>query len=483
MLQLRPYQQKAIDQTIGLVKSGCRKIIIRAPTGAGKTIIASRIIYGAQAKGSRVLFLAHRTELITQCSEKLSQMDVYHGIIKSGFNPAATAKVHIASVATLVNRKYSDPDIIIIDECHHARAASYEKIIKRYPNALLIGLTATPARTDGKGLGTLFDTIVGVTDYTDLIEQGFLVPFVIYEPTQIDFTGVDTCAGDFNKKQAQERLQKSKIFGDIIENWQKKASDRSTIVFAASVENSQELVKSFQAIGVVAAHVDGTTKDDERKKIFDGFRAGKIQILCNVGVATEGTDLPIASCVVLANPTRSLVLHHQMVGRGLRIYPGKTDCIILDHVGNNHRLGWIDDEIEWTLDCNKKAVNKTRKGPTAPSIRTCPECYYSMKGASPVCERCGHKFPVKSREIKQVAGDLREAVRKSKEYRTNRDPLTFYCDKLIIGKEKGYRPGWAAVQYKMVFHQFPRFDNGDIQIRMMELEMERRFEWVKDSEA
>lgn len=474
MFVLRPYQEQAVSNVIAAIKRGVRRIIIRAGTGAGKTVIASRIIHGSQAKGKRVLFLAHRAELIFQCSQKLADMDVHHGIIMGTYPQSVTARVHIASVSTLVNRQYPDPDIIIIDECHHARAGSYEKIIARYPKALLIGLTATPARLDGKGLGTLFDEIVDVSSYTDLIEAGYLVPFRIFEPTNIDFSGVKTVAGDFNKKQAHERLAKSKIYGDILEHWQRLAADRSTILFAASVEDSKRLVDSFTAAGVVACHVDGTTKAEERKKSFDGFRSGKIQVLCNVGIATEGTDLPVASCIVLANPTKSLVLHHQMVGRGLRINPGKQDCLILDHVGNHGRLGWIDDEILWTLDCQKMTRNKTRET-TAP-IRTCPKCYYCMKGGTNVCERCGHEFKVKSREPKKVDAELKEATRSGapKTYTTHKDELTFLAEKMLTARRKSYRPGWAMVQFKMVFGRYPRLSNEDVKIRIMELEMEGR---------
>jgi superfamily II DNA or RNA helicase len=371
-----------------------------------------------------------------------------------------------------VNRNFPEPDIIIIDECHHARAASYEKIINRYPNALLIGLTATPARTDGKGLGTLFSVIVNVISYPQLIEQGWLVPFVLYEPTDIDFSGVTTTGGDFNKKQADERLAKSKIYGDVLEHWQKLAHDRSTVLFASSVEDSKRFAESFEQIGVVAAHVDGATKEDERKRIFDGFRAGKIQVLCNVGVATEGTDLPIASCIVLANPTRSLVLHHQMVGRGLRINEGKTNCLILDHVGNHKRLGWIDDEIEWTLDCNKKATNKTMA--TAPSIRRCPKCFFSMRGGTNKCEACGHEFKVKARELKTVSGELKEATRSGKpvSYRPRGDELTYFAERLLEAKLKSYRPGFAIGRFRAVYGHYPKFDREDLAIRLMELEME-----------
>ena len=480
MLVLRPYQETAINQIIAAIKKGYKKIIVRAPTGAGKTIIASRIINGAIAKGNRLLFMAHRSELIYQCSEKLDWLNVFHGIIMGKNNPQSSARCHVASVQTLVNRNLPEPQIIIIDECHHARAATYEKIIVRYPNAIVIGLTATPARTDGKGLGHIFETIIDVISYNQLIEQNFLVPFKIFEPTEIDFTGVRTVGGDFNKKQAHEKMKQSTVYGDVLDHWKRLASDRSTLLFAANVQDSINFRDAFLSLGVVAAHVDGKTKTEERKKIFNGFRKGKIQVLTNVGVATEGTDLPCASCISLAAPTKSLVLHHQMVGRGLRIHPesGKQDCLILDHVGNHKRLGWIDDDIEWTLSDSKRAINKTTSGPTAPSIRLCPECYLSMRGGSNKCERCGYNFPVKKRELKTVDAQLKEATRTGKRvYRVRDDELTYYAKMVMKGVDNGYKPGYANGRFRAVFGYWPqgRIKMEDVDIRILELKLEK--EW------
>ena len=473
---LRPYQEKGIKDLSKEIIAGLKKLVLRAPTGAGKTIMASRIIKGAMKKGNRLLFLAHRSELIFQCSEKLTELGVFHGIIMGKHNPQASAKCHVASVQTLVNRKIQEPQIIIVDECHHARAKSYEKIINRYPNAVVIGLTATPARTDGKGLGSIFQKIVETVSYTELIEQNYLVPFRIFEPTNIDFTGVSTVGGDFNKKEAHKRMKASKVYGDVIEHWKRLASDRSTILFAANVQDSLNFVDTFSSLGVVAAHVDGKTKAGERKKIFDGFRKGKIQVLCNVGVATEGTDLPIASCLSIVKPTKSLVLHHQMDGRGLRIHPesGKRDCLILDHVGNHKRLGWIDDDIEWTLADTKRATNKSQLGPQAQSIRTCPECFFSMRGGSNSCERCGYKFPIKKRKLETVKADLREATRTGKRvYRTRQDGLTYYAKQVMYGQERGYKPGYANGRFRAVFGHWPTFNMKDVQIRIMELKYEQ----------
>ena len=469
---LRPYQLRAVDSVIGTIKSGVRKIVLRAPTGAGKTIIASRIIEGAKSKGNRVVFLAHRTELIDQCSEKLTDIGVSHGIIQGSRKMSISELVQVASVQTLINRNIPEPQIIIIDEAHRARAKTYEDIVNRYPNAFVLGLTATPCRTDGRGLGAIFDKILDTIDYTTLIEQGYLVPFIVYAPPMsFSMQGVKKTAGDFNKKETASRLGKSKIYGDVIEHWQKKASDRSTIVFCCSVEHSKAMCDRFKKIGVSAVHIDGKTHKTKRKESIEKVRAGEIQVLCNVGIATEGTDLPIVSCIVLANPTFSLSLHQQMIGRGLRIHPesGKHNCLILDHVGNHNRLGWIDDEIEWTLNDKVKAKRSGKSERKAMSVRTCPKCFLAMKSDVEVCPSCGYKFDF-SRDIKAVAGNLKEATRKNKNYRMPKnDPLTYYVKQIIKAKEAGYKRGWALRRFRFMFGKYPSYTPEQVIIKRWEL--------------
>lgn len=467
---LRPYQNQAVKDIISAIKAGIKKIILRSPTGSGKTIIASRIISGARKKGNSVLFLAHRTELINQCSAKLSEMSVPHGIIQGTRNTSLGELVQVGSVATVVNRKIKTPDIIIIDEAHRARAKSYEKIVDRYPNAFVLGLTATPCRTDGRGLGEIFDKIIATIGYQELIEQNYLVPFSIYSPPMaFTMKGIKKTAGEYNKKDVSQKLAGSKIYGDVISHWQKLAKGRTTLVFCVSIEHSKAMAKKFNDIGVVAEHIDGKSKPDHRKKCIEGLRSGAIQVLCNVGVCTEGTDIPRVSCIVEANPTASLSLHHQMIGRGLRIHPesGKRNCIILDHVGNHNRLGWIDDEIEWTLETTKKAKRKSSSKPLL-SVRTCPKCFLSMKSGIEVCPGCGYKFEP-MRKVKEHSGSLREAMRRPKVYRTNDDGLTYFTKKILQAEEKKYKRGWAIGAYRRLFNQYPSFSQEAIEIRRMEL--------------
>lgn len=470
-MQLRPYQVEAVRRLRREFANGANAVILVMPTGAGKTVVASEIVKKAVAKGSKVLFLAHRTELIEQCAAKLRELDILFGIIKAGYPTTITAPVQIASVQSLARRETFPPDIIVVDECHHTMAATYRNILNRFPNAITIGLTATPARTDGKGLGDVFDGMVVATTYDELLSGGFLVPFRVFSPSKLDMTGVRTVAGDFSKRQVAEIVQSSKLYGDITGTWKRTASDRRTLLFAASVQHSQDLVAAFQAEGIRADHVDGTTPVEERACLFREIQTGNLQVLSNVGVATEGTDLPAISCVILANPTKSIVLHQQMVGRGLRPAPGKRDLIILDHAGNHTRNGFVNEPIEWGLEGTSKTSGDKRE--KVPQVRVCPQCFLCLPGGTLDCPSCNYHWKVEGRNPKLVSDTLREITSitrpptEKRPYRTNLDPLEYYLKQYKTAVEKGYRTGWAKYKFKIVFEEWPRWRDAEMN-RMLE---------------
>lgn len=311
---LRDYQQRALDELRSGILAGYRRPLLVAPTGAGKTSIAAELIRLATARGRRILFLAHRTELIEQCSERLDGQGVDHGIIKANhWRRKPHHQVHVASVPTLVNRQLSTPpDIIIIDECHRARSDSYQHIIDRYPQAVIIGLTATPIRTDGKGLGNIFNVMVQCPSVAALTAMGHLVPTRVFAPSKPDLTGVKKTAGDFNQQGIQNAMNRPTITGDIVATWKRLASDRITVLFATGIEHSLHLRDAFLAAGISAEHLDGDTEADRRRKLLADLAAGRIRVLCSVGVLTEGWDSPGVSCAILARPTASTGLYLQM---------------------------------------------------------------------------------------------------------------------------------------------------------------------------
>jgi superfamily II DNA or RNA helicase len=222
-------------------------------------------------------------------------------------------------------------DLVVVDEAHHVLAQSYKRILEIYPRAIVLGLTATPCRGDGRGLGNAFDVLIEAASVGDLVEQKYLVPTVVYAPVRPDLTGIQVKRGDYVEEQLAARMNTAQLVGDIVEHWHRLAGPRRTVVFATGVGHSRHIRDEFRRAGVLAEHLDGSTPTDERDRILAQLAAGQIDVVTNAMVLTEGWDSPSVSCLVLARPTKSLGLYRQMVGRVLRPAPGKTDALILDH--------------------------------------------------------------------------------------------------------------------------------------------------------
>lgn len=470
---LRPYQAKVIADVASEQAAGRRRILIVSPTGSGKTVIAGGLIEDAAMQGMSVLFLAHRRELIGQASAKLYAIGVDHGIVQAGFPTRPGAAVQVASISTLharairSNRMELPPaDLVIVDEAHHATASSYRTLLDAYPGAVIIGLTATPSRSDGRGLGAVFECIVECPQVADLIAMGFLVPYRIYAPASPDLTGVRVERGDYVEKDLAQRMNTAGLVGDIPTNWHRLAERRPTVVFATGVGHSISIRDAFRQTGVLAEHIDGTTPIEERDRILRQLSTGAVDVICNAMVLTEGWDCPAASCVVLARPTRQLGLYRQMVGRVLRPAPGKTDAIILDHAGAVFAHGFPDDPIEWTLDPDDRATNKkhaARSDYRAPGLTKCPECS-AVRMAGQPCPQCGWRPKPKGIPINVVDGDLASVARD----RTTRAPIYSAADKLLfyrqlvwIARERGYRDGWCAHKYREKFGDWPKVRHVD----------------------
>jgi superfamily II DNA or RNA helicase len=447
-MQLRGYQQQAIDDLRNACRAGAKAPLLCLPTGGGKTIIFSAIANSAAARGKHVLILVHRRELLHQASRKLTDIGLDHGLIAAGI-PATDHPVRIASVQTLVRRLSRmdwQPSLIIIDEAHHASAGSWDRVLCHWPDAYRLGVTATPCRLDGRGLASAFDQLVLGPSVADLISAGFLSPARIYAPPVIaDLAGLRRRAGDYAADQAATAMDRPTVTGDAIGHYQRLAQGQRAIAFCCSIDHAAHVTAAFNTAGIRAAALLGNTPD--RDAVVAGFDAGSVQILVTVDVVSEGFDIPAASCAILLRPTQSLGLYLQQVGRVLRPAPGKQAAVILDHVGNVHRHGFPDDHREWTLEEGARRAT----GTAAPSVRTCPECFAAFKPA-PICPACGAACaPIKSRKIQQLAGELtelrREAVRQRIEERTalrrQQQTARTLPQLLALAKERGYSPGWA----------------------------------------
>jgi DNA repair protein RadD len=458
-MQLRAYQQQAISDLRMAYRSGSAAPLLVAPTGMGKTVVFAAITQAAAARGRQVLILVHRRELIHQASAKLAAIGVDHGVIAAGITPA-NASVQVASVQTLIRRLdcAAAPDLIIIDEAHHAVAGNtWGRIIDHWPNSLLLGVTATPVRQDGRGLGCMFDHLVLGPSTAELIATGYLTPARIYAPPPVaDLTGIHRRAGDYAIDEAAERMDRPTVTGDAISHYQRIGAGQPAIAFCCNVKHAEHVCHAFKVAGIRAATLLGNTTD--RDALVARFAAGFIDVLVTVDVVSEGFDCPGAAVAILLRPTQSEGLYLQQIGRVLRPAQGKQAAVVLDHVGNVHRHGWPDDHRDWSLADRER---RTRASAAAPSVRTCPECFAAFKPA-PVCPCCGAQCArIKSGIIREIAGDLCELKRDIKVG----DKVNFWT---------GADEGWTGLfQVTQVYDAWDRFGNNgphaDIQSLRTEL--------------
>ena len=449
LMPLRPYQEQAIASVRIAVMQADRALLVM-PTGSGKTVVFSEICRLAREKKRKVLILVHRRELIKQASDKLKKAGVRHGIIASGFNPSRSP-VQVASVQTLIRRLNTSsftPDLIIIDEAHHAVAGSWDKIIGHFADAKIIGVTATPARLDGRGLGTHFSTLVSGPSVAQLTKLGFLSQHRVFAPPVIaDLSNVRTRAGDYASDQLSAAMDRPTVTGDAVSHYRQLADGLPAIAFCCSVAHATSVCASFNAAGYRAKLVTCNLPIEERDEAISGLADGRTQVLCSVDVVSEGTDVPAVSAAILLRPTQS-ALYLQQVGRILRPQSGKI-AIVLDHVGSTLKHGFVDDVRVWDLESKPK---RQRKDEPAVQVRQCPSCFAAFK-PQPVCPMCGHEFPVKpKRELTEREGELKELrrldaldrIEKKKEIGRART----LPELLALAKKKGYKPGWA---YKIFY--------------------------------
>lgn len=459
---LRPYQSQAIAEARDALRVH-RRVLIVAPTGAGKTTIAADIIRRAVERGGVVWFLAHRKELIDQASARLDQFGIAHGVIMAQhWRDRPHERVQVASVQTLVNRDVDiRPSLIIIDEAHRATANSYQTVIENAGKPRVIGLTATPIRGDGKGLGTMFDAMVQCPPIRQLMADGYLVPALAYAGKRVDLSGVEVRGSDYDPTQLNDAMNKPHLIGDAVSEWRRLAAGRPTMVFAAGVKHSKTLVEAFLAAGVAAAHLDGETPKQEREVILKRLANGRLTVVSNAMVLTEGVDVPVVSCVVLARPTKSKGLYLQMAGRGLRTAPGKADCLILDHGNCTMEHGLVDRDQNWQLtdDATRK---RSKQVSYAETFKVCPDCGKVAELQSEVCP-CGYRFAARAKQkplkvyngvleevTEQRVREYTEAQRKAKYFRLLHEQHT--------GTKKDGSPfskGYAFVKYEAMFKMRP----------------------------
>lgn len=448
-MNLRPYQQQLINEIRGQYQLGRKSVLAVLPTGGGKTVCFTYIAEHVAKRGNRVCVLVHRAELLDQASKC---MPVHHGLISAGRSMDLSHAVQIASVQTLARRLRLVPrdffQLIIVDEAHHTTAGTWAKVLGYFNTARLLGVTATPIRCDGRGLGENYESMVLGPSAKWLTEQGFLADAKVLAPPGIQTKGLRKRMGDFDMKQAEGLLQEGQAMGDCLTHYRRHLEGQTAIAFCCSVAHAEAVAGLFMANGVAAASIDGKMDAGRRRALLASLGRGEIKVLTSCSLIGEGVDVPSVGGCILLRPTQSTALHLQMIGRCLRPSPGKDKAVVLDHVGNTLRLGHHLEEREWTLEGEQKG-----KREKITSVKVCPKCFAAMGAQASKCDECGHRFTNDAkRELTTVAGTLQELrveaarERNEKKQRKMEQGQAQSLEQLVrLGQSRGYKNpiGWA----------------------------------------
>ena len=442
-MPLRGYQLDLINGVLTAYRQGRRSPCIVLPCGGGKSVIVAEMAKRTTDKGNRVLFIVHRKELCDQIRNTFTQWGVDMDLCTVGM------------VQTVCRRtdNIPPPALIITDENHHSKAASYRKIYDAFPHAYRVGVTATPVRLDGSGLSDVNDALVVGVSAKWLIEHRFLSPYDYYAPTLTDLSGVKTVRGEFDASSAADVLMNHTVFGDAIWHYRQLAADRQAICYCTTVRHSQAMAAAFNAAGIPAAHIDGETPKAERDGVIDGFRQGAVRILCNVDLISEGFDVPDCACAILLRPTQSLTLYIQQSMRCMRYRPDKR-AVIIDHVGNYARFGLPDQDRQWTLEGQPKQTRKQEKTADDLAVTSCPQCFrtFASKDYSGqrirLCPYCGAVLPTRRKGLDEERTAILQKIDGFVLDYDSPAQCGSYTELLAYARRKGYKPGWAYYQAK-----------------------------------
>jgi len=449
MISLRPYQEKIVADVRAAYKGGARAPLLVSPTGSGKTVIFSYITESMYRARRPVMILVHRAELLEQVSQTLKEFGVPHGIVDPLHRPSPHEIVQCVSVWSLIRRShYPAAHLVIVDEAHHCvPTTTWGRVVSHYAQSKLLGVTATPIRLSGEGLGDVFDTLVVGPNYPSLLACGALAPLVVYAPSCINTEGVHTRAGDFVNKELAALIDRPTITGDAVQSYKKFGDGKSAVVFCCSVEHAHHVAGEFAANGVAALPIDGSLAPEIRRGMVQDFTLGRIRVLTSCDLISEGFDVPRIEIGISLRPTQSEGLWLQQVGRILRPFPGKERAILLDHAGNSVRHGLPTEVREWSL-----SGGTTRTSSQEPRARICPFCFAASPATNTACVECSRVFPKREvdREPIERAGELAEVDEAA--IKRARTTLQFQAKSLeelrALGKALKYKPGWAEHVYK-----------------------------------
>lgn len=438
MPTLRPYQIDILNRVHDAWKHGYKAPCVVLPCGGGKSCVVAEMAKLTTWSGERVLFIVHRIELVDQIRRMFISWGVDMDYCTVGMVQMLTRRV----------KTMPPPKLIITDENHHCIAASYRRIYDAFPNAYKVGVTATPVRLNGDGLGDVNDTLIVGATAEWLIDNRYLASYEYYAPEITDITvGLHTRMGEYVQSEIESKLMKSAIYGDVISNYRKLADGKKAICYCASIKHSAAVAEAFNAAGIPAAHLDGDTPKLDRAGIITNFRSGKIRVICNMDLISEGFDVPDCDCAILLRPTKSLTLYIQQSMRCMRYMPDKH-AIIIDHVGNYARFGMPDAPREWTLEKKDKKAHENN----TVSVITCPSCYRTFERENILdgkfCPYCREPLPKMLREIEEKPNTELKKIEGFRLSFSRPEDCKTFGELQAYGKARGYKNGWAWHQAK-----------------------------------
>jgi len=461
---LRSYQVAGLGAIRDSVRQGVRRLVVQAPTGSGKTLLAAEIANGALRKGNKLAFVVPRIDLIDQTVTEFHDEGLDEvGVIQADHRMTDWSQpIQICSINTIRSRgKYPEANVVIFDEIH----TCYEEHRAwmndpAFTNVPFIGLSATPW---AKGLGEQFESLLVLSTTKELIEQGYLSKFKVFAASHPDLKKVKVVAGEYQNDQLSDAMQQGSLTADIVDTWMKRWNQDKTLVFAVDRAHAAALQARFAEAGISAGYQDMRTSTIERAQIKRDFHSGKLRVVCNVDTLTMGVDWDVR-CLSLCRPTRSEMRFVQIVGRALRIADGKDCAIILDHSDTTQRLGFVTDIHHEHLNGGRHPEKQERRKRLP---KECPQCTSLMPAVQGTCPNCGFVRKVVS-SIIEGDGELEEYVGgvlkkpKSRDW-TMAEKATWYAQLKGWAREHGKKEGWAAHSYKAKFGAWPDWSIKHIQ--------------------